>query len=113
MREFIVNLPGGRLARVRYAPIADVLLRGSETTLCANRRCAAGYPEPELGAGAGLSGAPPTETGPTGLGSGGIIVRALPTSRARAFRFGRGMLDVVRGVTALCMASTCAASAES
>ena len=111
MRESIINLPGGRLARVRYAPIADVLLRSSETTLCANRRSAEGYPEPELGAGAGLSGAPPTETGPKGLGNGGIIFRDLPTSRARAF--GRGMLEVVKGVTALCIASTCAASEES
>jgi hypothetical protein len=33
-----INLPGGRLARVRYAPIADVLLRSNETTLCAMKR---------------------------------------------------------------------------
>jgi hypothetical protein len=33
-----VNLPGERLARVRYAQIADVLLQSSETTLCAKKR---------------------------------------------------------------------------
>jgi hypothetical protein len=69
------------------------------------------YPAPEPGAGAGLSGAPPTETGPTGLGSGGVIFRDLPTTRAREFEC--GMLDVVNGVTAFCRASACAASEES
>jgi hypothetical protein len=69
------------------------------------------YPAPEPGAGAGLSGAPPTETGPTGLGSGGVIFRDLPTTRARVFEC--GMLDVVNGVTAFCRASACAASEES
>jgi hypothetical protein len=31
-----INLPGGRLARVRYAPIADMLLHSNEMTRCAN-----------------------------------------------------------------------------
>jgi hypothetical protein len=75
------------------------------------RRGTESYPAPEPGAGAGLSGAPPTETGPTGLGSGEIILRDGPTTRARVF--GCGMLEVVNGVTALCRASACAASEES
>ena len=66
------------------------------------------YPAPAPGTGAGLSGAPPTETGPTGLGSEEIIFRDVPTTRARLFEW--GMLEVVNGVTALCRASTCAAS---
>ena len=76
------------------------------------RRGTEGYPAPEPGAGAGLSGAPPTETGPTGLGSSGesIFFRDVPTTPARAFEC--GMLEVVNGVTALCRASACAASEE-
>jgi hypothetical protein len=69
------------------------------------------YHAPEPDAGAGLSGAPPTETGPKGLGSAGVIFRDLTTSRTRAF--GRGMLEVVNGDTAPCSASTCDESAES
>jgi hypothetical protein len=74
------------------------------------RRGTEGYPAPEPGAGAGLSGAPPTETGPTGLGRGGISFRDVPTTRARVLEC--GMLEVVNGVTALCRASACAASEE-
>jgi hypothetical protein len=33
-----INVPGGRLAKVRYAPIADVSLHSSETTQCAISR---------------------------------------------------------------------------
>jgi hypothetical protein len=69
------------------------------------------YDAPEPAAGAGLSGAPPTETGPTGLGSAGTVFRDVRMTRARAFEC--GMLEVVNGVTAPCTASTCAASEES
>ena len=81
------------------------------------RRGTAGYPALELctgagtGGGAGLSGAPPTETGPKGLGSGGAIFRGVRTTRARKFEC--GMLEVVNGAAALCRVSTCAASVES
>ena len=68
-------------------------------------------PEPKPDTGAGLSGAPPTETGPTGLGSGEIILRDVARTRVRGF--GCGMLEVVNGVIALCRVSTCVASAES
>ena len=44
------------------------------------------YPAPDPGAGAGLSGAPRTETGPTGLGSGGSFFRDAATVRARSIR---------------------------
>ena len=53
------------------------------------------YPAPEPGTGAGLSGAPPTETGPKGLGSGETIFRVVRTSRARVFEC--EMLEVVSG----------------
>jgi len=69
------------------------------------------YPAPEPGTGAGLSGAPPTETGPTGLRSGETIFRDARTTRARVLEC--EMLEVVNGVTALCRASACAASEES
>jgi len=69
------------------------------------------YPAPEPGAGAGLSGVPPTETGPKGLGSGETIFRDVRTTRARVLEC--EMLEVVNGVTALCRASACAASEES
>jgi hypothetical protein len=73
------------------------------------------YPEPEPGVGAGLSGAPPTETGPTGFGNGGgsagVTFRDVRSTRARGF--GRGMLDVVNGVIAPWRVSTCVESAES
>jgi hypothetical protein len=75
--------------------------------------------ETETGAGAGLSGAPPTDTGPTGGGSGGSVLgsifRDARMSRARACGRGMpavvlGMLEVVNGGV---RASTCTASAES
>jgi hypothetical protein len=69
------------------------------------------YPAPEPGTGAGLSGAPPTETGPKGLGGGETIFRDVRTTRARVLEC--EMLEVVSGVTALCRASACAASEES
>ena len=79
------------------------------------------YPAREAGAGAGLSGAPPTETGPTGLGSGEIIFRDILTTPARVFECGMlevvsgvcGMLDVVNGVIAFCMELSCAVTSES
>src|SRR5205823_14164763 len=76
----------------------------------------AAHHAPELVAGAGLSGAPPTETGPKGLGSGEATFRDVRNTRARIFElriFERGMLEVVNGITAFCRASTCAASEES
>src|SRR5260370_18934976 len=78
------------------------------------------YPAPEPGAGAGLSGAPPTETGPAGLGSGGRVggriggstFRDAWTTRARGFEC--GMLEVVSGgVTGFRREPTCAVSKES
>ena len=33
-----INLSGGRLARVRYAPITDKIARRSEMTRCARKR---------------------------------------------------------------------------
>ena len=89
----------GQRRRFERRPTFTDLRRGTES-----------YPAPEPGAGAGLSGAPPTETGPKGLGSGEIIFRDVRT-RARVFEC--GMLEVVKGVTALCRASACAASEES
>jgi hypothetical protein len=61
--------------------------------------------------GAGLIGAPPTETGPTGLGSREGFLRNVRTTRAQAF--GCGMEEVVTGVAAFCRASVRAASEES
>jgi hypothetical protein len=69
-----------------------------------------GYPGPGFDAGAGLSGAPPTETGPNGLGNAAIVFRGV---RTRARKFECGMLEVVAGDTAFCSASVCAASEES
>ncbi len=78
------------------------------------------HPERDRGAGDGLSGAPPTETGPTGLGSaeasrglGGtdVFLRDVPTDRARSFGF--GIEEVVRGGRSFCRESTRAASEES
>ena len=69
------------------------------------------YPAPEPGTGAGLSGAPPTETGPKGLGGGETIFRDVRTTRARVFEC--EMLEVVNGVIALSRVSACAASEES
>jgi hypothetical protein len=64
------------------------------------------YPAP----GAEFSGAPPTETGPTGSGNRDVFLRDVPTERARAF--GCGMEDVVSGITAFCRESTRAISEE-
>ncbi len=69
------------------------------------------YPERDADPGAGLSGAPPTETGPTGLGSRNIFLCDVPTNRARAFDC--GMEEVVSGATAFCRESTRAVSEES
>lgn len=70
------------------------------------------YPAPDPGVGAGLSGAPPTETGPTGLlSSRDVFLRDVLTNRARAF--GCVMEDVVSGVTAFCRESTRAIGEES
>ena len=85
------------------------------------RRGTESYPAREPGAGAGLSGAPPIETGPTGLGSGGIIFREVPTTRARILGCGAleavngvcGMLEVVNGVIAFCTELSCAVTKES
>lgn len=84
-------------------------VRSGEHFLPPNPRLTESYPAPDPGAGAGLSGAPPTETGPTGLGSRGVFFRDAPMTRARAFEC--GMLEVV--ITAFCRASACAASEES
>src|ERR1700682_4098134 len=89
---------------------ASALARSFGSMFTDLRRGTESYPAPEPGAGAGLSGAPPTETGPTGLGSGEIIFSDARTARARVFEC--GMLEVVNGVTALCRASACAASEE-
>ena len=105
--EFIIERAFARpVGSARYGPIVSSPVGSMFTDL---RRGTESYPAPEPGA--GLSGAPPTETGPTGLGSGGIIFRDVPRTRARGF--GCGMLEVVNGVTALCRASACAASEES
>ena len=70
------------------------------------------YPSPDPGAGVGYSGAPPTETGPTGLlGSRDVFLRDVLAKWARAF--GCVMEDVVSGVTAFCTESTRAISEES
>jgi hypothetical protein len=81
-----MNSPGSTFTELRY---------GTE-----------GYPG--SGTGAGLSGAPPTETGPKGLGSVAIVFRCVRKTRARKFEC--GMLEVVNGGIALCRASVCAAS---
>jgi hypothetical protein len=78
------------------------------------------YPAPDPGAGNGLSGAPPTETGPTGLGSAegptgldraDVFLRDVPVNRAPGFGF--GMEEVVSGGRSFCRDSTRAASEES
>ena len=67
-------------------------------------------PEPDHPrGGAGLSGAPPTETGPKNLGSRDIFLRGATWERA----FGCGIAEVVSGVTAFCRESTRAMSDES
>jgi len=75
-----------------------------------------------VGADAGLSGAPPIDTGPTGGGNamsvfGASVFRGVRMIRARArcgmldvVNGGRPMLDVVNGGA---KASTCTASEES
>src|SRR6202007_1221671 len=64
------------------------------------------YPAPDSGAGAGLRGAPPTETGPKGLGNRDAFLRDASWGRA----FGRGIEEVVSGVIAFCRESTRAIS---
>src|SRR3984893_16991481 len=100
-----------RRQNVDVMAYASALVRSFGSMFTDLSRGTESYPAPEPGAGAGLSGAPPTETGPTGLGSAGIIFRDVRTTRARLFEC--GMLEVVTGVTALCRASACAASEES
>lgn len=59
----------------------------------------------------GVSGAPPTETGPTGLGSGGacgVVFRDVRMMRARGLE--GVMLPVVSGAIPPCSALTCADS---
>ena len=68
------------------------------------------YPLPDHRAGAGLSGAPCTDTGPTGGGSGEDFLRAVPTTRARAT--GCGIAEVVTGSAAFCSDSTRAVNDE-
>src|SRR6516225_10938559 len=68
------------------------------------------YPLPDHRAGAGLSGAPCTDTGPTGGGSGEDFLRAVPTTRARAI--GCGIAEVVTGSAAFCSDSTRAVNDE-
>ena len=99
--------PGSMKETVKIIRVRECLVIPA-VTKARDQKC---YPAPEPGAGAGLSGAPPTETGPKGLGSGEIIFRDVRTTRARVFEC--GMLEVVNGVTALCRASVCAASEES
>jgi hypothetical protein len=103
--------PLGIAAKRACKGYASALARSFGSMFTELRRGTESYPAPDPGAGAGLSGAPPTETGPTGLGSEEIIFRDVPTTRARVFEC--GMLEVVNGVTALCRASACAASEES
>jgi len=67
------------------------------------------YSARDPGAGAGLNGAPPTETGPIGLGIGEGFWCDVLTARARSF--GCGIADVVTGV--FCRVSARAASEES
>ena len=75
----------------------------------------------------GLSGAPPTEKGPAGLGSGGRswrknwreYFRDAWMTRVRGFGRGMlevvngGMLEVVSGARLICRELTCAVSKES
>ena len=67
------------------------------------------YSARDPGAGAGLNGAPPTETGPIGLGNREGFFCDVLTARARSF--GCGIAEVVMGV--FCRASAPAASEES
>ena len=100
-----------------HGVVFDILVWGSSTPLRlppaspgAAPRMGARYCAPHASgpaAGAGVSGAPPTETGPTGLGSGGRVAgrtggetgrnnfRDAWTTRARGC--GRGMLEVIGG----------------
>ena len=66
------------------------------------------YPAPDADAGAGLSGAPPTETGPKGLGSRDVFLRDATWARA----FACGMEAVVSGEP-FCRDSSCVISEES
>jgi hypothetical protein len=67
------------------------------------------YPAPDPNAGAGLNGAPPTETGPKGSAGRDVFLRDAARTRA----FGCGIEEVVNGVTASCRESTRAVSEES
>ena len=87
----------------RVEAVLEIFIAGLKS-----RASAKTYPAPHPGA--GLSGAPLTETGPTGLGSRDVFLRDV---RARARAFGCGMEEVVSGVTAFCRESTRANSEES
>jgi hypothetical protein len=67
------------------------------------------YSARDPGAGAGLNGAPPTETSPTGRGNREGFWRDVLTARARSL--GGGIADVVTGI--FCRASARAANEES
>jgi len=68
------------------------------------------YPSLDHRAGAGLSGAPCTDTGPTGGGSGEDFLRAILMTRARAI--GCGIAEVVTGSAAFCSDSRRAVNDE-
>ena len=69
------------------------------------------YPRPDPSIGAVLSGAPPTETGPDGLGiREGFLYDGLTAGTGAV---GCEMVEVVTDVATFCMASTRAASEES
>jgi len=90
----------------------DVAANLSSLVVCCPRtarRCRRkAYPASDPSAGAGLRGAPPTETGPKGLDNRDVFLR--DAGRARAF--GRGIEEVVSGVIAFCRESTRAISEE-
>jgi hypothetical protein len=67
------------------------------------------YPAPDPNAGAGLNGAPPTETGPKGSGGRDVFFRDAARTRA----FGCGIEGVVNDVIEFCRESTRAISEES
>src|SRR4051794_12394545 len=93
----------------------DARVRSILSTLGGSQRAAAvakTYPAFHPVAGAGFRGAPPIETGPTGLfGTRDVCLRDVLTSLARAV--GCGIEEVVSGVTAFCSESTRAMSEES
>ena len=63
-----------------------------------------------IGPGVVVSGAPPTDIGPIGLGWRAILLCPAPDSRARARPF--GMEEVISVLIAFCSESTFATSAE-